>query len=407
MHIYGLRSFSWGALALLLALGWTAAPLRAQAAPKTTEVIVLGLTHSAMLANKRQQPAAMRAFFEAVRPDAICVERAPEQFARNDHYEFTYEIQEIAVPWARSRGKGLCPFDWLPDPEDSLLAFGLADLERPPLLRPEEGFQQFFALGADSRTDGLFYAEAAEVTDRNRSFYLTHSDQAASDFARRLFLYRTFLQARRIAAAARAYPGGRILVLVGDMHKHDIENILAANPAITLLQPSKAAAQPTEAEIAAQLSDRDLAAIANFNLLGVQSGSDLVDLAWMESVAERLRRRTPGPEADLFTARLAELQKRSSPEAALAAYLRIAAKAGDRAFTWTGVKDRSRLDSFFDPFGNLDVAQRASVEAARLYSRLGRTAEAEAIKNRLRGTLATDTQRAQLDGYWPRYIAAR
>jgi len=90
---------------------------------------------------------------------------------------------------------------------------------------------------------------------------------------------------------------------------------------------------------------------------------------------------------------------------ALASYLSIASQAGERSFTWTGVNDRNRLDSFFDPFGNLTVAQRANVEAARIYSRTGRSAQADRVKSALRMALTNDEQRAQLDGYWARCIS--
>lgn len=158
------------------------------------------------------------------------------------------------------------------------------------------------------------------------------------------------------------------------------------------------------AAIEQRITVKDFAAIASFNLLGLQSESGVVDLAWMKRIVSQLRLRSPGPETDLLGARLADLQGRAGKEGILGNYLSIAASAGERTFAWTGVKDRSRLDSFFDPFGNLTVAQRAMVEAARLHSRLGRPAKAEALKAGLRQALTTDDQRAQVDGYWARYI---
>src|SRR5690606_29696000 len=81
-------------------------PLAALANPdegERTEVVVLGVAHSAMLVAETYQPAVFRAWFERVQPDAICIERPPEEFARNTHYDFTYEIQHIAVPYAPRR----------------------------------------------------------------------------------------------------------------------------------------------------------------------------------------------------------------------------------------------------------------------------------------------------------------
>ncbi|MDQ8756126.1 hypothetical protein RCO27_07765 [Sphingosinicella sp. LHD-64] len=394
-------------LALLGLMFCLAAPLRAQPAvpPGVTEVVILGVDHSAQLINRRQQPGAMRAFFEASAPSAICIERAPERVARNDHYEFTYEIQDIIVPWAREMSLPLCPFDWLPSPDDSALALGIADLEAPPFVRRESGFQGFLTFPeARSRTLGLFFADGPEERARYREFYAAYPDAPARDFARRLFIYRTFMQARRIASAARNYSGRRMLVVVGVMHKDDIESILAAYPWVRVVQPSAIAAEPDAAAIARHTRPEDLAAIASFNLLGTQWRDANLDRAWMRETVEALRRQRPGPESDLFAARLAELEG-APARASLAEYLRIAGAAGDAGFTYTGVRDRSRIDSFFGPFGNLNVAQRASVEAARVHHGLGERDATETIRLRLRQALDGELKRLQLDGYWARYVA--
>lgn len=384
-----------------------APPLGAQPAPaKVTEVVILGVDHAAQLVNRRHQPAAMRAFFDRVAPSAICIERSPERVARNDHYEFTYEIQDIVVPWAREKRLPLCPFDWLPAPEDSALAIGIADLEAPPFVRHDAGFQGFLTFpDPRTRTLGLFFADSAEERARHRAFYAAYPDAPGRDFSRRLFLYRTFMQARRIASAARNYAGGRLLVVVvGVMHKDDIESILADYPNIRVVQPSALAAEPDATAITRHTRPEDLAAIAAFNLLGTQWRDPSLDRAWMRKVVGDFRRQRPGPESDLFAARLAELEGAPAP-ASLAAYLRIAAAAGDMPFTYTGVRDRSRIDSFFDPFGNLTVAQRAAVEAARIHHALGAHDPAEAVRLRLRQALDGDLKRLQLDGYWTRYVA--
>jgi hypothetical protein len=394
-------------LALALALaGIAAPPVSAQPRPDRTEVIVLGVDHAAQLVNRRHQPAALRAFFSAVAPNAICVERSPERFARGDHYEFTYEIQDVIVPWARETGTPLCPFDWLPNPEDSALAFGIDDLERPPFLRRPSGFQGFVAFPeGPSMTGGLFFADAEEERVKHRAFYAVHPDEPRGDFARRLFLYRTFLQARRIAAAARDHPGGRVLVVVGVMHKDDIERILASDPRLSIVQPSAIAAEPDPAAIARETRTEHLFAIASFNLLGMQSRGDNVDEAWVEETVRAIERSAPGPEVRLLRTRLDERLGRIDAGTAVARYFRIATEGGDQRFSWDGIKDRSRLDSVYDPFANLTVAQRARMEAARIHSAAGRTGEAEAIRTTLRSELPSEFQRLQFDGYWSRYVA--
>jgi hypothetical protein len=132
-----------------------------QAAPLIkTKIVILGVGHSPQLVAEGYQPAVFRAFFDRVKPDAICIERAPQEFARNDYYEFTYEQQYLTVPYAKEHRIPLYPIDWLPTAEDTLLAYNISDLERPPFVRPKAGFQGFisFTDKADLSLD-LFHAE--------------------------------------------------------------------------------------------------------------------------------------------------------------------------------------------------------------------------------------------------------
>ncbi|MDQ2741690.1 MAG: hypothetical protein M3Z66_05265, partial [Chloroflexota bacterium] len=61
--------------------------------------------------------------------------------------------------------------------------------------------------------------------------------------------------------------------------------------------------------------------------------------------------------------------------------------------------------SYYDPFGNLTVGERALVEAARENHKLGRSTE----MGRWRATLAGDdrltiVQRIQLEAYWYEHV---
>src|SRR3546814_4560832 len=112
------------------------------------------------------------------------------------------------------------------------------------------------------------------ISDWSSDVCSSDLDKPRGDFARRLFLYRTFLQARRIALAARKYPGERLLVVVGMMHKDDLERILADHRGIKIIQPSDIASEPGLAEITRHQRVEDLFAIATFNLLGMQSRGD-------------------------------------------------------------------------------------------------------------------------------------
>jgi hypothetical protein len=386
----------------LLAVG-VSSGARAAPSPAPTRVVILGVTHSgAQLVSRWQQPAAFRAFIDRVRPDGICIERAPDEFARNDFYEFTFEQQDIVVPYARERRIPLHPIDWLPREDDIVLALGI-DISKPPMIRPEKNFQAFETLPAAQLQARLFFAEAEASRREGRDWASQPSTPPRADFSRRLYLYRTFLQAMRIARAARQHSGGTLLVVIGWMHKDDIERILADQPGVAIVQPSKFG-EPTAAEVRRGVRDSDRFAIATFNLLGLQSGV-AVDWDWLRQIVGELG--TASHEAQLFATRLGYLTHKLSPTEALARYEALErVTAADEMFHWNGVKDRSRIDSTFDPFGNLTVKQRIALEIARLAHQLGQGARAQQIEDQLIARL-TPLQAAQLHSYWKPYVIDR
>lgn len=371
----------------------------AEEAPTATRVIVLGVNHAAQLVSESDQPAALAAFVTRVAPQALCVERAPGQFARNDHYEFTYEIQDVVVPLARARGISLCPFDWMPTAEDEVLGFGMS-ISTLPEVRPARAFLAFPEPAALQR--GLFHADnrtnLAKVDDWVRNV----PAQATHDLPRRLYLYRTFLQAQRVAAAAKAHAGGTVLVVVGEFHKYDIEAILADTPGIEVIQPSQIGL-PSAEQIAAHDQRSYRLAIARFNLLGAQAATDNVDWDWVGRVLDALTRESDDAEVALLRTRYARLRGTMDRKDAIAAYREIAARAdASRPASWDGVLDRQRVDSYFDPLGNLGIDQRARVELAR---ELG-SEEADAAET-IRAALTkelTPRQARQFDAYWARDI---
>lgn len=370
------------------------------APPETaTQVIVLGVDHAAQLVAREDRPAVLAAFLDRAAPDAICIERSPEAFARNDFYEFTYEVQDVVVPFARERNIDVCPFDWHPSTEDAQLGFGM-DLEAIPEIRPIRGFQQFLTFPEPAQLHRtLFHADDPHNVTRSTQWSLTPAARTAQDLPRRLFLYRTFLQAKRIAAAARAHPGGTVVVVVGEFHKRDIDAVLADEPGIVVVQPSSLGA-PNDADVHQRELPAYRFAVASFNLLGRQAETGNRDDAFLRETVDALSGSGAAAEVQLLATRLDLLQGRISRAEAIGRYRQIAATAGEARFTWTGVKDIRRLDSWFDPFGNLSVRQRAHLELARESIRAGRRAEADRLRTALGGEL-TARQRRQLDGYWP------
>lgn len=375
-----------------------------QSVSPKTKVIILGVAHTPQLIAESYQPAVLRAYMDKVKPDAICIERSPQEFARNDYYEFTYEQQYLVVPYARENRIPLCPIDWLPAAEDTLLAYNIADLEKPPFARRASGFQGFISFpNKEDLTLELFHAETESDREKQRKFANTPPPHARADYYRRLYLYRTFMQAQRIAQAAKAFQGKTVLVVVGALHKNDIEQILKDDSAIDIVQPSTFG-HPDAESITKATKREDLLAIATFNLLGMQSKTGNVDWDWMSRLLARLEKEKETAETLLLKTRLRVLRSQLTPQQALINYQKAIdlAKPGEQ-FTWTGVKDHSRVDSYFDPFGNLSIRQRAQLEMARENGKLKQISLVEDIRKQLMRQLSP-LKAQQLATYWDEFL---
>jgi hypothetical protein len=387
--------------ALLAALLFAAAlPRLAAVAEAKTRVAILGVDHAAQLVAEQDQPGTLAAWLDMAKPDALCIERPPEQASRGDYYEFTYEVQGVILPWAAARGTDLCPIDWTPPMDDQLLGFGL-DLDTPPEIRKPQGFQGFLTF-PDAKTLAwdFFAAQDPATLAPLRKWAGEPAPRADRDLPRRLYLYRTYMQAQRIRAAAKARPGQTVVVVVGYFHKPDIEAILQHDAAIELVAPPSLG-RPDEAAVRAATTAEHRGAILAFNLLGMQAGTGNVNWDWVGRVLADFAGAAPTPEARLLETRHALLTGKIAPVEAARRYEAIAADpAAATPLTWNGVKDGARIDSFFDPFGNLDVRQRARVERARSLFALGKAKQAEAELARLAAELPP-RKALQLQGYTP------
>lgn len=378
--------------------------LSAAEVSEQTKVVILGVNHTTQLVTQTQRPAVLRAFFERVKPDAMAIERDPQALSRNSFYDFTYEVQDIVLPWAAEQKVPYHAIDWVPPAEDARLMFGI-DLDAAPFIRPVRGFGGFLVFEDKALLSlPLFYADDPASWQQTLNWAESFPAHTGADAARRLFLYRTYMQARRVAKVAEQYKGGTVLVVVGHMHKPDIERILASDPTIKLVNPTDYG-MPTEQQIASQEITADHLAVATFNLLGLQAQSDVIDLDYLTAVIAQLSTAQPdSTEVALFKIRLKILKGQLAPLQAIAAYQAIQPKLNaDDTFSWTGVTEKHRLDSFFDPFGNLTIAQRIRLEIAREQAKLGNTEQVTAEKQQLETELSA-TKAAQLAIYWPRYI---
>ncbi len=387
-------------LACLVLLLAAPVPSVAQASETQTKVAILGVDHTAQLVAEKDQPGKLAAWLDLVKPAAVCIERPPEQASRQDYYEFTYEVQGIILPWAAKSGTEICPIDWMPPMDDQLLGFGL-DLDTPLEVRKAQGFQGFLTFPDRKILDWDFFAaEDPAVLAPSQKWAGEPAPRADRDLPRRLYLYRTFMQAQRIRAIAHKRKGETVLVVVGYFHKPDIEAILRGDPAIDLVSPATFG-RPDDAAVRAATTAEHRAAILSFNLLGMQAATGVMNRDWVGRVLADFAGPTPSPEAKLFQTRHAVLTGEMALPAAARQYEAIANDAAAaKPFSWDGVKDRARIDSFFDPFGNLDVRQRARIEFVRTLFAQGKTARAEQLLDQLASELSP-RKALQLRGYAP------
>jgi hypothetical protein len=397
---HGLRQASLRHLVWVTAFGTLLVlPARASA---PTRVVILPVNHSQQLVARSDQPGFLTALIQSLKPDAICIEVFPRAYARNDFYDFAYEQTGIIVPYARAHRIALYPIDWEPERDDMLLAFG-SDLDETPLIRPKAGWGAFLTFPDAKDLKAPFLDPQPDVIAHVQRWAKTDPADPSQDAPRRLYLYRTFLQARRIAQVARAHPGGTVLVVIGEFHKWDIERTLAHDPAIRFVQP-KNVFVPDEHKADALTTPAQRVAILSFNLLGLQAAGGNVDWDWMRAELATLPKSEPASEREIFAIRLGQLTHELTPADAIARYQAlIAATPADLCFTWTGAKDPARLDSYFDPFGNLTIRQRARLELARAQAEAGQTEPAKtgfaALLRELNGQ-----QAFQAETYAPLYL---
>lgn len=190
-----------------------------------------------------------------------------------------------------------------------------------------------------------------------------------------------------------------MLVVVGEFHKRDLEAHLAAMDSIAIASPSSVG-RPGVNEVAAATTPDQEAAILSFNLLGRQAETRNVNWDWVGRVLANSERRDTS-EARLFRLRFEQLTGRYNAKRLMQRYLALARMMPDTVqFTWTGAQDTTRVDSYFDPYGKLNVSQRARLEAARVILRTDARAARELI-NQVTGKLSQREAR-QLAAYWRR-----
>jgi len=97
-------------------------------------------------------------------------------------------------------------------------------------------------------------------------------------------------------------------------------------------------------------------------------------------------------------------QKTISHDKAIQQYKLLIQETGKKInFKWTGVKAFNRLDSYFDPFGNMKVWQRINLELAREYFMVNDMDNYLKQKKIVEGQFS-GLKKAMLVDYWAQYI---
>jgi hypothetical protein len=144
--------------------------------------------------------------------------------------------------------------------------------------------------------------------------------------------------------------------------------------------------------------------LATGNAVVQPTNSSNVDWDWMREVLAALPRSEPEAERQFFSIRLDQLTHKLTLDTVIERYRAlIAATPSDQQFSWTGVKDLDRLDSYFDPFGNLSIRQRAHLELARAQAYAGQMEAASASFEGLVQELGAE-KAFQANSYAPMYL---
>lgn len=355
---------SWRAYVLALigvVLGCAyASDVLAKSRPAT--VIILGVNHGSELIDPQQNPGRYRAYFDAVKPDVFLIEREPERAALANWYPFTYEQQDIVVPYAHAHGLPIIPIDWYP-PEADSLALGYPSLSiAPPFMKRGGGFQDLLTFQPEDYGLGFFFAE--DQSYRQKVFKWAYDVQPSGrDFGRRLYLYRTMMMALHIESAARQFPGEKILLVIGWMHEPDLEGLLSKpqteEAAPLTLQPSDSMPAPGLEESYRYLTATDCSAIYSVNLVSGAVPRRDFKPGWLKDISATCRNLLPRSEFDFFSDYLHEATGAMSKRQ-LAIRLRtlLASVPSGTQFSWSGSAGDGRLETVYDPFGTLDLHQR-------------------------------------------------
>ncbi|MFB9079346.1 hypothetical protein ACFFWB_18405 [Flavobacterium procerum] len=131
-------------------------------------------------------------------------------------------------------------------------------------------------------------------------------------------------------------------------HKNDIEKNLKEK-GYEIIQPSSFG-EISEKEIRDNFKKQDAFAILSFNLLGMQSYLEKVNIQLINSAFDYLKD-DHSSETEFFRIKYNIYQKNISSKEAINRYNALLNNLEEQQFSWNGVKNKSRIVFLFSPFG--------------------------------------------------------
>jgi tetratricopeptide (TPR) repeat protein len=201
-------------------------------------ILIIGVEHApGQFRSEKFSPAHIRAALEAFKPQIVGVECNPEWYAKGQFYRSTYEAQHLAVPFARDNKIPVYGIDWIgnlrendyswrrhieqvrnikkvlesPDAESAHYQYGLSSWSHQ--IAVEDSLERDFDVlnSAEYGEKSLKWIDEGKGKKGSPQEYMEERDNHITDY---------------ITSVADKHSGSRIAIVIGAMHKADLERKL-------------------------------------------------------------------------------------------------------------------------------------------------------------------------------------
>lgn len=197
-------------------------------------ILIIGVQHApGQFWSEKFSPAHIRATLEAFNAQVIGVESNPEWFAKGQYYKATYEAQHLAVPFARENKIPVYGIDWIGEKNYSQRTHtaqvkNIKKILDSPVVDPAK-----YQYGLSSWNNQLPAQEDAPDFDvLNGAEYGEKIVKWIDEGKGKKGSAQEYMEERNnhiveyIRAVANRHMGSRIAIVIGAMHKSDLERKL-------------------------------------------------------------------------------------------------------------------------------------------------------------------------------------